>query len=81
MSHSIASLEPAGHSLAPRHPGAGGDAEVGGEFGGRRSRGGSVLGVVVHRLRVEDDDEDYGEIPRPGEGFHHALAAAGIVSG
>ncbi|MFJ8745764.1 hypothetical protein ACIRL2_41205 [Embleya sp. NPDC127516] len=36
-----------------------------------------ALEAVVHRLRVEDDDEDYGEIPQPGEGLPNALAAAG----
>ncbi|MFF7249804.1 hypothetical protein ACFZBU_38570 [Embleya sp. NPDC008237] len=36
-----------------------------------------ALEAVVRRLRVEDDGEDYGEIPQPGEGLSNALAAAG----
>jgi hypothetical protein len=36
-----------------------------------------ALEAVVHRLRVEADDKDYGEIPQPGENLPHALATAG----
>jgi hypothetical protein len=40
-----------------------------------------ALEAVVHRLRVETDDEDYGEIPQPGEDLHHTLAADGTAWG
>ncbi|MFI6587597.1 hypothetical protein [Embleya sp. NPDC050493] len=39
----------------------------------------NVLEAVVHGLRVEDDNEDYGEIPQPDEGLHHALVPPGHV--
>ncbi|MFE5533944.1 hypothetical protein ACFQ8X_48050, partial [Embleya sp. NPDC056538] len=38
-----------------------------------------ALEAVVHRLRVEADDEDYGEIPQPDEDLPHALVIAGTA--
>ncbi|MFI6588182.1 hypothetical protein [Embleya sp. NPDC050493] len=38
-----------------------------------------ALEAVVNRLRVEGDDEDYGEIPQPDEDLPRALVTAGAA--